>query len=180
MNKQDALNNSIKLITQNREKDYGSTHSNFGRIARLWSVIFEPILKPGAVVAPYQVALAMDGLKTARLIETPDHMDSWFDKGGYVGIGCELATEEPMPEWERDLLRPHVGEVLHGAGQFESLPIGSEVSYNGTGHDRYHWTKAGDGMWHDSDTSQIAYDPRTNAQMATEHGRTLLKIGDGQ
>ena len=98
MNKAEVLERGIELITGDREKNYGSTHTNFSRIAALWSPIF------GCDVEPHQVALAMNQLKVARLIETPDHEDSWCDGAGYLGIGGELATELPMAERERELL----------------------------------------------------------------------------
>jgi hypothetical protein len=33
------------------------------------------------------VALMMDWVKTARLLETIDHNDSWIDKVGYSALG---------------------------------------------------------------------------------------------
>jgi hypothetical protein len=33
------------------------------------------------------VALMMDWVKTARLLQTPDHEDSWIDKCGYSALG---------------------------------------------------------------------------------------------
>jgi hypothetical protein len=33
------------------------------------------------------VALMMDWVKTARLLETIDHADSWIDKCGYSALG---------------------------------------------------------------------------------------------
>jgi hypothetical protein len=47
----------------------------------------------GQTVTPEQVALAMTCLKVARLIETPDHEDSWVDIAGYGACGAEIATE---------------------------------------------------------------------------------------
>ena len=113
MNKAEVLERGIELITGDREKNYGSTHTNFSRIAALWSPIF------GCDVEPHQVALAMNQLKVARLIETPDHEDSWCDGAGYLGIGGELATELPMAEWERELYAE------------EASPEGSITSLNG-------------------------------------------------
>ena len=127
MNKAEVLERGIELITGDREKNYGSTHTNFSRIAALWSPIF------GCDVEPHQVALAMNQLKVARLIETPDHEDSWCDGAGYLGIGGELATELPMAEWERELLYaeepsiPKVGDWISTEEEYASLPIGSQL-----------------------------------------------------
>lgn len=98
MNKTEVLERGIELITGDREKSYGSTHTNFSRTAALWSVVLD------CDVDPHQVALCLAQLKVARLIETSDHEDSWCDGAGYLAIGAELATEPPMAEWERELL----------------------------------------------------------------------------
>ena len=33
--------------------------------------------------------MAMAAVKLARLVETPDHQDSWIDLAGYAAIGSE-------------------------------------------------------------------------------------------
>jgi hypothetical protein len=76
------------LITSDRAKDYGDAHQNFLNISKGWSVIF------GVNVAPEKVALAMDWLKTCRLINSPKHVDSWIDKVGYSALGGEVAIKE--------------------------------------------------------------------------------------
>ena len=40
-------------------------------------------------MTPAHVALMMDWVKSARLIETIDHEDSWIDKAGYSALGAE-------------------------------------------------------------------------------------------
>ena len=76
------------LITSDRAKDYGDAHQNFLNISKGWSVIF------GVNVTPEKVALAMDWVKTCRLITSPEHMDSWIDKVGYSALGGEVAIKE--------------------------------------------------------------------------------------
>ena len=127
MNKTEVLERGIELITGDREKNYGSTHTNFSRIAALWSVVLD------YDVDPHQVALCLAQLKVARLIETSDHEDSWCDGVGYLAIGAELATELPMPDWERELLQgeepsiPKVGDWISTEEEYSSLPIGSQL-----------------------------------------------------
>lgn len=86
--KREILEQAADLITGDRQGDYGDTLKNFTDISRLWSVVL------GIDVTPWQAALCMDLLKTARLIKTPTHLDSWLDKAGYTGIGGELAFAE--------------------------------------------------------------------------------------
>ena len=90
MDKVEALQAAINAVAE-RGENYGSVRENHLRIARLWSVVL------GQDVTPEQVALCMTCLKVARLIETPDHEDSWIDIAGYGACGVEIATE-----WNED------------------------------------------------------------------------------
>lgn len=91
MDKVEALREAISAVEE-RGESYGSVRENHLRIARLWSVVL------GQDVTPEQVALCMTCLKVARLIETPDHEDSWIDIAGYGACGVEIATE-----WDDDV-----------------------------------------------------------------------------
>jgi len=82
--REEVLYRAAELIGGDRQDDYGDAEVNFGNIAKGWSIIL------GCDVKPHQVALCMDWLKTARLINQPGHEDSWTDKAGYVGLGWEL------------------------------------------------------------------------------------------
>jgi len=91
MDKVEALQAAINAVAE-RGENYGGVRENHLRIARLWSVVL------GQDVTPEQVALCMTCLKVARLIETPDHEDSWVDIAGYGACGVEIATE-----WDDDV-----------------------------------------------------------------------------
>jgi len=84
--KTEALMAAISAVEE-RGENYGDVRENHQRIANLWSVVF------GHSVTPEQVVLAMTCLKIARLIETPDHEDSWVDICGYGACGAEVGTE---------------------------------------------------------------------------------------
>ena len=71
------------MINGPRAKDYGDAYENHKRIARMWSVILE---KEVTVAQVYQCMVAV---KLCRLIETPDHADSWLDICGYGALGGE-------------------------------------------------------------------------------------------
>ena len=90
MDKVEALREAISAVEE-RGESYGDVRQNHQRIADLWSVVL------GQVVTPEQVVMCMTCLKVARLIETPDHEDSWVDIAGYGACGAEVATE-----WEDD------------------------------------------------------------------------------
>jgi hypothetical protein len=84
MDKFELLQKTADVVKERGEK-YGSMLDNHIRIARLWSVLLD------TEVTPEQVALCMIAVKQARLMETPDHDDSWQDILGYALVGYECA-----------------------------------------------------------------------------------------
>lgn len=83
--RENILSEANKIIHGDRQKDYGPPVKNFTDIATGWSVIF------GATVTPVQVALAMDWLKTCRMLNGSGSRDSLVDKAGYTAIVAQLA-----------------------------------------------------------------------------------------
>lgn len=75
-----------------RGEDYGSMYENHERIAVIWTVIL------GKEVTADQVALCMAGVKMARLIQSPNHNDSWLDLAGYAAVGAECADERQQDD----------------------------------------------------------------------------------
>ena len=83
MNRKQILEKAEKMINGPRAKDYGDAHENHQRIAMLWSVLLN---KEITVAQVYQCMIAV---KLSRLIETPEHEDSWLDICGYSALGGE-------------------------------------------------------------------------------------------
>ena len=83
MKRAGILAKAESMINGPRAKDYGDAYENHKRIARMWSVILE---KEVTVAQVYQCMVAV---KLCRLIETPDHADSWLDICGYGALGGE-------------------------------------------------------------------------------------------
>ena len=81
----EILDEANRLTHGDRDKNYGTPYTNHKRIADIWSVIL------GIEITPAQVALCMAGVKIARLVETPDHLDSFVDGCAYLSIAGELA-----------------------------------------------------------------------------------------
>lgn len=77
----DQFDEALLSVTDVRGAVYAHPKENFDLIARYWSVLF------GIEVKPWQVPLAMGHVKDARLMATPDHLDSWIDKAGYSRTG---------------------------------------------------------------------------------------------
>ena len=78
-----VLENAKQLVNKDRAEVYGDSKINHDRIAKFWSVIL------GKEITSQQVIMCMTALKLARLIETPDHTDTWTDICGYGALGGE-------------------------------------------------------------------------------------------
>jgi hypothetical protein len=85
MNREDILQEALRLTSTDRQKNYGAPLINHQRIADIWTVLL------GVPISPSQVALCMVGVKLARLVETPDHEDSFIDLCAYGAIAGEIA-----------------------------------------------------------------------------------------
>ena len=83
MKREQILNKAKVLISGERAIDYGDAYVNHKRIAELWTTIL------GKNITVEQVYACMIAVKLSRLIETPDHEDSWIDICGYAALGGE-------------------------------------------------------------------------------------------
>jgi hypothetical protein len=90
MTRDEIIENAKTLISGQRAIDYGDAKDNFDRIAAGWNIIVENANGP---ITAKHVALMMDWVKTARLLETIDHNDSWIDKVGYSALGGSFDAE---------------------------------------------------------------------------------------
>lgn len=87
MDRGEILDEAKRLTYGNRDACYGPPLLNHRRIASLWSVYLE------TDVTPSQVAICLALVKVARLVESPDHQDSYVDLAAYASIAGEIATE---------------------------------------------------------------------------------------
>ena len=83
------MSESLEALLKARGKMYGDAGDNFIAIGRGWGAILDI-----ADIAPHQVALMMDFLKTIRCSNNPTHQDSWQDKAGYVELGRRISLDE--------------------------------------------------------------------------------------
>jgi hypothetical protein len=82
-----TLSDAAQAVSD-RGSSYGTVEDNFNRIAGLWSVLL------GKEVTSAQVALCLAALKMARLVETPNHYDSWVDLAGYAACGSQVECKK--------------------------------------------------------------------------------------
>lgn len=85
----EALREAARLISGERNKQYGSPLDNFNRTAKIWSVILN------TEVSAEDVAMCMVGLKVARYASKSGYQpDTWIDIAGYAGCGFEVGAVE--------------------------------------------------------------------------------------
>ncbi len=94
MKRDKVLDQAKELINGQRAKDYGEAHDNFSRIADGWNIIVREALRTHGYITAQHVAIMMDWVKSARLLNGLDHEDSWIDKCGYSALGSEFSDTE--------------------------------------------------------------------------------------
>lgn len=85
----EALREAARIISGERNKQYGGPEENFSRTAQIWSVIM------GIEFTAEDVAMMMVGLKVARYASKSGFQpDTWIDIAGYAGCGYEVGSVE--------------------------------------------------------------------------------------
>lgn len=90
----EILDAAKKIVTGEREKQYGSPEDNFAVIARFWEVyLSERCVGGGAEVTlnPDDVAMLMALMKVARIMTGTFKEDSYIDGIGYLACAAEIA-----------------------------------------------------------------------------------------
>ena len=105
MLRKDVLRTASRTISVDRAQEYGDAEVNFKNIAALWSTVL------GVEISAPQVALCLNQLKVARLINNPSHVDSWVDAAGYIALGAEIATGGSVETEDQDV--PEVEDKEH-------------------------------------------------------------------
>ena len=85
----EALREAARIISGERNKQYGGPEENFERIAKIWEIIF------GIPVSNEYVAMAMVAVKVARYASKSGYQpDTWIDIAGYAACGYEVGNLE--------------------------------------------------------------------------------------
>jgi len=91
---EDVLKYAQHIVSGARRSAYGNPEDNFARIAALYEtyLVQAGMKKEDArKLEGHDVAILMILMKCARLIETPNHTDSWADIIGYGACGTRCA-----------------------------------------------------------------------------------------
>jgi hypothetical protein len=85
----EALREAARIISGDRDVQYGGPEENFERIAKIWGVILS------VDITREDVAMMMVGLKVARYASKSGFQpDTWIDVAGYAGCGFEVGQLE--------------------------------------------------------------------------------------
>lgn len=83
--RQQMLDEASRIISGDRDAQYGGPEDNFERIAKIWSVLFK------REFTSEDVAMAMIGVKMARFVSDFGFQpDTWTDIAGYAACGYEV------------------------------------------------------------------------------------------
>lgn len=89
MKRSEILEAACRCVCGDREQEYGSPKSNFGKIAEFWSTY------AGYPFDSKDVAAMLALLKIARIASGNAKDDNWIDLAGYAACGGEI---ESIPE----------------------------------------------------------------------------------
>lgn len=92
MKRKEILDTAARIVSGQREAEYGPPEDSFQNIAALWSAYLN------ISVTQMDVAVMMILLKVARLYGGTGKDDTWVDIAGYAACGGEIDTERSGEE----------------------------------------------------------------------------------
>lgn len=89
------LQDALKIVTQDRNKDYGDPEDNFSTIAEYWGTYLHSrhLIPKSESLTATDVAAMMILMKCSRLATSPDKEDHWVDIAGYAACGGQCACK---------------------------------------------------------------------------------------
>jgi hypothetical protein len=88
------LTEATRLITDERNNQYGPPTQDFDRTAIMWTAY----LDGRRILEAHDVAAMMIILKLSRISWDPTNRDSWVDIAGYSACGYECVTYKNKEE----------------------------------------------------------------------------------
>jgi Domain of unknown function (DUF6378) len=86
-NRTDVLDEARRVITQDRQDQYGEAEDSFGSIAQMWTAY------KGVPFTSFDVSMMMTLLKVARASSNPKHVDNLVDICGYAALASEMVHD---------------------------------------------------------------------------------------
>lgn len=90
--REDILKAAAKIVSGQRELDYGKPEDNFGKIAEFWGAYMHARFDVLLPISTVDVALMMALLKIARCCGGQGKLDNWVDLAGYAACGGEIES----------------------------------------------------------------------------------------
>ena len=94
MKRKETLDNAIRCVCGQREKDYGKPEESFEIIAEFWRTYVRGKHDSDIPFTGDDVSALMSLLKLGRIACGQTHEDNWIDRAGYAACGCEIQTEK--------------------------------------------------------------------------------------
>ena len=111
--RREILNTVASCVTAERNVQHGDAAQNFHDTATIWNVILGRKLKEP--VTSKDVSVMMTGLKMARYVHDPNHIDNFVDMAGYPVCGGGIALAEQQAK--KDAQSPEPANILGGPTQ---------------------------------------------------------------
>lgn len=92
MNRPEILDKAKACVCGDRERDYGSPESNFGKLAEFWATYLN------YDITAKDVAAMLALLKIARIASGHAKDDNWVDLAGYAACGGEIEANSWVKE----------------------------------------------------------------------------------
>lgn len=92
MKRKEILDTAARIVSGQREAEYGPPEDSFQNIAALWSAYLS------TNISSIDVAVMMILLKVARMYGGSGTDDTWVDIAGYAACGGEIDTERSGEE----------------------------------------------------------------------------------
>ena len=87
--REEILDEAVRIVTGERENQYGHPEYSFSLIAEFWSSYLG-----GVPITDWDVANMMALLKIARIKGGEAKKDNWVDLAGYAACGGEVQMKE--------------------------------------------------------------------------------------
>lgn len=85
------LSEACRIVTSNRNVEYGEPENNFARIGLLWSAYLRGRGLLTADLTTVDVAMLCGLIKMSRIMESPQQADHYIDLAGYAACGAQCA-----------------------------------------------------------------------------------------
>lgn len=111
----------IRIVCKARNKAYGDAEDNFGNIAEIMNTLLGP--KLCEELTSVDVARVSAAIKLGRLVDDPEHEDSWIDLAGYALCALGIIRARKAREFaEAEIEEPFVAKDVNsnlGLGDFD-------------------------------------------------------------